>query len=60
MSFRRFGVGVVVFDGYLYVIGGFDGILFLNIVEKYDFKINRWSLVVFMGIRRKYFGVVFF
>lgn len=60
MSFRRLGVGVVVFDGYFYVIGGLDGILFLNIVEKYDFKINRWSLVAFMGIRRKYFGAVLF
>lgn len=31
MSIRRLGVGVVVLGGYLYVVGGFDGILFLNI-----------------------------
>lgn len=27
-------------------------------MERYDFRSNRWTSVSFMGIRRKYLGVV--
>lgn len=45
----------VVFDKYLYVIGGKiendnlnDLFKYLNMVEKYDFRINIWIEVMFM------------
>lgn len=40
MSKRRCGVGVVVLDNLLYVVGGYDGSSYFNSVERYDFKIN--------------------
>lgn len=48
MSIRRLGVGVVVLGGYLYVVGGFDGILFLNIGKGllYYNKFVYWFLFV--------------
>lgn len=41
-------------------MGGYDGINYLKIVEKYNLEINVWICVVFMGVRRGGVGVVIF
>lgn len=34
------------------VIGGFDGIIYLKIIEVYDFDVNCWKLCGGMNYRR--------
>ena len=41
MNTRRLGVVVCVLGGFLYAIGGSDGVNPLNSVERYDPKTNR-------------------
>lgn len=41
----RTSVGVAVLDGFLYAVGGQDGVQCLNHVERYDPKENKWSKV---------------
>lgn len=56
----------VVFDKYFYVIGGKiendnvnDLFKYLSMVEKYDFRINIWIMIIFMQVCRVYVcGVV--
>jgi kelch-like protein 20 len=43
---------VAVLDGYLYAVGGQDGVSCLNYVERYDPKENKWSKVASMNTRR--------
>lgn len=31
-------LGVVIFEGLMYVVGGYDGWSYLNIVERWDFE----------------------
>ncbi|XP_072276909.1 kelch-like protein 20 [Pyxicephalus adspersus] len=38
--------------GYLYAVGGQDGVSCLNIVERYDPKENKWTRVASMSTRR--------
>lgn len=40
MSYLRRYVVVVVLNGLLYVIGGYDGFLVLDLVEAYDFRLD--------------------
>lgn len=40
MGVRRCRVGVVILNGRIYVCGGYDGSVFFNIVECYDFEIK--------------------
>lgn len=54
---RRY-VRVGVVNGIIYVIGGYDGSVYFNIVECFDFMINVWKLVVSMVSRRSSVGVV--
>ena len=50
--------GVVVYDGFLYVVGGDDGTANLSSVEVYDPVKNAWSMLpACMGIGRSYAGV---
>lgn len=58
MKIVRRGVGVVVFYGKLFVIGGFDGTNFFNSVECYDFLIDEWKIVVSLNIFRYNVGIV--
>ncbi|KAI1236499.1 hypothetical protein IHE44_0014749 [Lamprotornis superbus] len=48
----RTSVGVAVLGGYLYAVGGQDGVSCLNIVERYDPKENKWTRVASMSTRR--------
>lgn len=45
-------MGVAVLDGFLYAVGGQDGVQCLNHVERYDPKENKWSKVNPMTTRR--------
>ncbi len=56
MGTKRLGVSVAVLGGYLYAIGGSDGLLPLNTVERYDPKTNRWTPAQPMITRRKHLG----
>ena len=44
MSTRRSSVGVAVMNGYLYAVGGYDGVArqCLNLVERYNPRTNKW------------------
>ena len=44
-------------SGYLYAVGGHDGIIYLKTVERYDPKTNEWTFVASMGARRGGVGV---
>ena len=50
-------MGVAVLDGFLYAVGGQDGVSCLNYVEKYDPESNKWSKVANMTTRRLGVGV---
>ncbi|XP_064401769.1 kelch-like protein diablo [Halichondria panicea] len=43
MSTSRRGMGVASMDGYVYVIGGSDGLNSLRLVERYDPVSNNWT-----------------
>ena len=43
--------------GYLYAVGGHDGINYLKTVEKYNPATNAWTCVASMGARRGGVGV---
>lgn len=47
MAIQRSRVGVAILDGKLYAIGGFDGTVRLNDVEKYDPTTNRYINLLF-------------
>ncbi|VDN23445.1 unnamed protein product [Dibothriocephalus latus] len=42
----RTSVGVAVLDSFLYAVGGQDGVTCLNLVERYDSVINKWTKVL--------------
>uniref|UniRef100_A0A3B3TL38 Kelch-like protein 20 n=1 Tax=Poecilia latipinna TaxID=48699 RepID=A0A3B3TL38_9TELE len=54
----RTSVGVAVLGGFLYAVGGQDGVSCLNIVERFRYnpQENRWHTVSPMGTRRKHLG----
>ncbi|XP_072450542.1 kelch-like ECH-associated protein 1A isoform X3 [Chiloscyllium punctatum] len=58
MKMCRIGAGVAVWNGLLYVIGGFDGKNRLNSVECYRPEKDEWSLISPMGSPRSGAGVV--
>ncbi len=43
---------VVVFDGFLYAVGGNDGSTSLSSVERYSPRTNKWEMVSPMTMRR--------
>ncbi|KAJ8321923.1 hypothetical protein KUTeg_000394 [Tegillarca granosa] len=52
MNTPRAWPGVAVFDGRVYVIGGFDGSSRLRSVEVYDFDSDRWTFISNMIVSR--------
>ena len=57
LSTHRHGVGVVLFEGPLYAIGGNDGWSFLNTVERWDSQVRSWNYVAPMNTPRSTHGV---
>lgn len=47
---------MVEIEGSLYALGGNDGSSSLNSVERYDPKLNKWTLVTSMLTRRSSVG----
>ena len=56
MSTTREGVQLASLDGAVYAVGGDNGVSILNTVERYDPRIDQWSVCVPMSYRRRYFG----
>ncbi len=52
MPTKRSGATAVSLDGYIYVIGGFDGSKYLDTVEKYDPVSNSWTTCTDMSQKR--------
>ena len=46
-----------ILSGYLYAVGGHDGIIYLKTVERYNPVINEWTYVASMEARRGGVGV---
>lgn len=42
----------------LYIFGGYDGRLYLNSVEMFNFDLNKWFIVSFMKIPRAFYSLV--
>lgn len=49
---HRCYVSVVLLDGIIYAMGGFDGHHRLNTAEKYDFERNQWTMIAPMASQR--------
>lgn len=47
---------MVAIDGYIYAIGGNDGSSSLNSIERYDPKLNKWTMMTSMVTRRSSVG----
>lgn len=47
----------LIVSGYLYAVGGHDGIIYLKTVERYNPVTNEWTFVASMGARRGGVGV---
>lgn len=60
MYFSCCYVGIVVMGGKLFVIGGYDGLVLLDFVERYDLLLQEWILVSVMIISCCDMGVVVF
>ncbi len=54
MSTRRSSVGVAVLNGFLFAVGGYDGVArqCLNSVERYDSQLDEWAHMEPMTQRR--------
>lgn len=49
---------IILYQDNIYVVGGNDGISFLDKCEKYDLFLNKWIFIVFMNRYRAGVGVV--
>ncbi|XP_070578569.1 kelch-like protein 28 [Ptychodera flava] len=58
MATRRSNLSVVVLEGELYALGGYDGETYLRSVEKYCSKTNQWKFVAPMLKSRSCFAAV--
>ncbi|GFR94208.1 kelch-like protein 18 [Elysia marginata] len=58
MSTMRSRVGVTVLKGYLYAVGGYNGMERLDTVELYDPAAKTWSRVAAMNCKRSALGAV--
>lgn len=56
MKFFRSTHEVVACDGSLLALGGNDGSSSLNSVEKYDVRLNKWTMMTSMLARRSSVG----
>lgn len=52
MTNRRSSAGVATLDGKIYAVGGNDGSLCMNTVERFDPTKNAWESVAPMHTRR--------
>lgn len=52
MNQLRVWLGIVVYDGKIYFIGGFDGFYRLRSVEVYDIDRDRWLFISNMLVGR--------
>lgn len=52
MHSRRCYVSVVALNGFIYAMGGFNGEIRLNTVERYDPTTNQWTLIESMNYVR--------
>jgi len=57
MGTKRWGVGVAVYGGHLYAVGGYNGRVWLSSVERYDSEKDKWEKVAYMGTEREGVGV---
>ena len=57
MGTKRSSLGVVVLNGLLYAVGGYDGASCLNSTERYDPLTNTWTSIAAMTVRRRYVKV---
>lgn len=48
----RHRLGVAVLDGWIYAVGGSDGMIHLNSMERYDIETNTWTVLPSMATRR--------
>jgi len=55
---RIFNIGVVTFNGLLYVMGGFDGSTRLDSMEIYDPNTNTWTMEPFPTSGDEIYGAV--
>lgn len=53
-----FPVGVVSLDGFVYAIGGYDGVSQLSSVERYDIESDSWTTMASMSVARSALSVV--
>ncbi|KAL4512339.1 hypothetical protein ABPG72_005341 [Tetrahymena utriculariae] len=54
----RVGAQCKILKKNLYVFGGYDGRLYLNSVEMYNFDLNKWFIITFMKIPRAFYSLV--
>ena len=45
MNSHRSALNVVVIEGYLYALGGYDGERFLSSIEIYDHVTDTWEII---------------
>ena len=57
MRNRRSGVGVVAHDGFVYAVGGFNGITRMNNGERYSPSTNMWTNIAEMYSPRSNFAI---
>jgi hypothetical protein len=57
MLSRRSGTGAVSFNGFLYAVGGYDGVNRLRTCERYDPKEKKWTRIAVMNSPRSNFGI---
>ena len=53
----RSSVGVGILDGFLYAVGGYNGQLTVNTVERYDPRTAEWQMITEMSTERSMLGV---
>lgn len=58
MLSKRCRLGVAALNGRLYAAGGYDGNVFLKLVECYDPRMNTWTFVAPMNVKRSRVALV--
>lgn len=58
MSVPRTIAGITSFGGTIYVVGGYNGKVYLNSVESYDVEMDQWSPCLPMRACRSAMGLV--
>ncbi|KAK5609307.1 hypothetical protein CRENBAI_012379 [Crenichthys baileyi] len=57
MNSQRSGIGVIVYAGHVFAVGGFDGSRRLRTAEAYNPETNVWTNVASMITTRRNFGI---